>query len=57
MNLCNDNHVKICYECSQCPVCDFKADLQDIIAERDSKIKKLNAELLYLKDLLESKKP
>jgi len=54
MTLCDDGHEEICYEGRNCPVCEFKLQLEDleqIISDKDQELQKLSNRI----DELESK--
>jgi len=38
MNLCSDKHEEVCYESRDCPVCDVRDDLEDVIKNLEKEI-------------------
>mgnify|MGYP001436807725 CR=1 FL=1 len=41
MNLCNDHHEEVCYECRNCPACDAREEVELHQKEEDRLRKRL----------------
>jgi len=48
MNLCDDGHDEVCYECRNCPVCASKKEIDDLQRETED----LRDEIRELKEAI-----
>lgn len=49
MNLCSDNHVEICFEGRNCPLCALRDELENRINSMDDDLKRLQEQIDELK--------
>lgn len=56
MYLCSDDHDEVCYEGTDCPMCELKVEWNEQIKEMESKINSLESEIENLQGQLDEVK-